>query len=423
MLIEKCFYAIKDRVDVDDNLFKIERALNRIYDTNFTITISQNDTGIFYGVNIFPSVDTMDSLVQDIVKNKKYSKDIEESWANIKDWYIEIDSILLYDMSLNANPAEITSVLLHEIGHVVFSNRVPISLHHIIRLKMTEMTHQIRLLLSDTKINKLLNIAIADACSAKNFNTSDVAKTDADQFVTYYKYGDAMDSFIDKYIVRFGTENVNRSMAELNKDIEVIVNWAVLNVRELEFRKTQLKTALKVEILKNPSVFTKKIIHDVYTTFFGEVTDRYRELLSEQYMSTPTDVYAELQAEQNFTNFVHKALKEATEESDLFDKYGKLKKVNQADIDVLFVESDDIQTTDDKIYLLDKTYNYLEIINMGLDYISSGDKGMSTRVSQSKNTLLSMKAQLEKIRSNILSTKIIEKEWGTFVRAPKGYEG
>lgn len=423
LFIERCFGAIKDRIDETENLGKIERALTRIFDIEFKLSISENTTGIFYGVNVFPSITTMDRIVENIVVNKKDSTEIEENWSTNNSWSVEIDSTILYDISLGANPAEITAVLLHEIGNVVFSSNIPRSLHAIFRLKMVRLNYQLRTLFTNKKIRKLLNIAIADACSTKNFVMSKCIETDADKFVSYYGYAEKLDSFIDKIIVRYGNENINKTVDEIYKDIEIFVNWTILNIKELEFRKTQLRDALKVEMLKNPSVFIKKIIQDVYNTFFGEVTDRYRQLLSEQYMSTPTDKYAQLQAEQNFDRYITKIVTEASSGKNMFDKNGKLRKIAQNDIDVLFVEADNIKTVDDKIYLLDKVYMYLEMVNAGLDYLASGQREMTSRVTQSKNTLTDMKNQLEKIRLNILATKIIEKEWGTFVRMPKGYEG
>lgn len=424
VFIERCFGAIKDKIDVDENLCKIERALNRIFDINFKISIDENNlSGVFYGVNIFPTLNTMDLMVGDIVEHEKSSIEIEKFWAENDIWHIEIDSVLLYDMSLGANPAEITAVMLHEIGHVVFSSDIPRILHSIFRHKMSGLNYQMRMLFKNKKIRKLLNIAIVDACSTKNFMMSECAESDADKFVSFYDYGTKLDSFIHKMIVRYGNENINKTVAEVNKDVEIFVNWTILNIRELEFRKTQLKDALKVEMLKNPSSFIKKIVQDVYNTFFGEVTDRYRQLLSEQYMSVPTDKYAELQAEQNFSRFVTKVVAEAASGKNMFDKNGKLKKISQSDIDVLYVESDNIKTVDDKIYLLDKAYNYIEMVNTALDYLATGEREMTSRVTQSKNTLISMRNQLEQIRLTILSTKIIEKEWGTFVRMPKGYEG
>ena len=107
--------------------------------------------------------------------------------------------------------------------------------------------------------------------------------------------------------------------------------------------------------------------------------------------------------------------------NSVFDKNGKLKKVSQLDIDVLAVDAERIETHDDKIYLLDRIYDKLQILEAGIDYLESGDR--QKVVKQSKNTLIDMKKQLEDLRKVVLSTRIIEKEYGVFIKYPKGYEG
>ena len=72
------------------------------------------------------------------------------------------------------------------------------------------------------------------------------------------------------------------------------------------------------------------------------------------------------------------------------------------------------------IYLLDRIYDKLHLIEAGLEYIESGQKD---KVYQSKNTLTDLKRQLEDLRAQVLATRIIEKDYGVFVRYPKGYEG
>lgn len=419
--IERCFSAIKSGIAVNENLRKIERALNRIFDIEFKLSIVENTTGAFFGMTVYPTIDTMDEMVKNIVEEKKDSQAIAEIWAKNNEWYIEIDSILLSDMRLNANPAEITAVMLHEIGHIVYTNTIPRRLNKIFRYKMLKLNYQLKKLFTNEKIRELLNIAIAESCSTKNFSFSKNLESEADKFVIYYGYGKYLDSFIGKLIECYGNDMINKSDAEIEKEIEVIVNWTVLNIKELEYRKTSLRHSLKVEMLKNPSIFTKKVIQNIYNSFFGDSTDRYRELLSEQYMSVPTDKYSELKGEQAFNNYVQKVLTEA--KNSIIDKNGKLKKISQSDIDILYVEAEHIETVDDKIYLLDKTYHLIEKVDISLDYINSHEKELTSRVTQSKSTLLNMKEQLAKIRSQILATKIIEKEWGTWVRVPKGYEG
>ena len=81
-----------------------------------------------------------------------------------------------------------------------------------------------------------------------------------------------------------------------------------------------------------------------------------------------------------------------------------------------------VRDKNDKIYLLDKLYSYMELIDRGLDFIESSDKDLGSKVMQSKRTLTDMKEQLEDLRKNILATKIIDKQYGLFIKGPRGYD-
>ena len=421
LYIEKCFMSIKNKVAVNDNLNKIKLALKRLFDIDCTLHIVNNNTNTFFGMNVFPSISTMDLMVESIINKQSTMDDVLKIWEKNNEWNIEIDSILLYDMNLNANPQEITSVLLHEIGHVIYSNTIPQRLYKVIKFKIVKLNYQLRQLISTEKIRKLFNIAIIESCYTKNYRYTNVeTEKTADKFVIQYGYGEDLDSFINKLIKSQGNSLVNQTDKELENEINIVVNWTVLNITELEFRKKSLRNALKVEMLKNPSTLTKQVIQDIYNSFFGESNDKYRILLSENAGLTD-DKYNELRTDQLLDQFVNRVMTEAA--NNIFDKNGKLKKINQNDIDILAVECERIETVDDKIYLLDKLYSYMELIDRGLDYIESSDKELGSKVMQSKRTLVDMKEQLEDLRKNILATKIIDKQLTVWVRAPKGYEG
>lgn len=421
LYIDKCFMSIKNKVAIEENLKKISLALNRLFDIKCSLYIVDNKTNTFFGMNVFPSVSTMDLMVDSIINNQSTLNDILKIWEKNDTWTIEIDSILLYDININTNPQELTAVLLHEIGHVVYTNTIPQRLHKIIKFKILKMNYQMKQLISTEKIRKLFNIAIIESCSSKNYNYIDNnTEKIADKFVLRYGYGEELESFINKLIKSQGSSLVNRTDKEIENDINIVVNWTVLNLKELEFRKKSLRNALKVEMLKNPSMLTKKVIQDIFNSFFGESNDKYRMLLSEQ-AGYDNDTYEELRSYQLLDEFVARVLTEAS--NSIFDKNGKLKKITQNDIDILSVESERIDNVDDKIYLLDKLYSQLELVNMGIDYIESNEKDLNVKVTQSKRTLIDMREQLEELRKNILAKKIIEKEYGVLVRYPKGYEG
>lgn len=414
--IEKCFAEIKSKSDIDGNLNKIHRILSRVFDIDFQLSISNNTTGKFYGMNLYPDTSTMDLIVENIVLKTSNGETVSKLWQTATKWYIDIDSILLYDMHLNTNPAEIVAVLLHEIGHVIYSNTIPQRLNKIIRFELTKLRYQMRQLVSHSKIRKIFNIAIVETCSSKNYEYTDVGKEkNADKFTIQFGYGENLDEFITKLIASQGNSLVNRSDKEQEQDTSAAVNWTITNIKELEMRKTGLKNALKVEMLKTPSNVIKKICQNIYITLFGGSTDKYRELLSEQYCAVPQDKYSELLAEQYLMEEVHRIYESAGRTI-----FGNLKKPEQVDIDILEVEVDKIETNDDRIYLLDRVYFMQEIVQANLDALHMGQKN---QVKVPKRTLEAMADQLQRIREKVLSYRVVDKEYGVFIRYPKGYQG
>ena len=410
--IEKCFFRIKNKENIDDNTRQIEIILKRIFEMEFKVIITENTTSEFFGMSVYPSESTMDKMVENILSKKSTSKELAELWRDNDVWYIEIDSILINDMNLNANPSEMVAVMLHEIGHVVYSQSVPEKLNKILRYSVMKLNYQLKVLASNKKIRKLFNLAILETCNSKSFSfVSDKRKESiADKFVVRYGYGDALNSFIQKLIESHGNSLVDKTENDQIKDTKVIVNWTITNIKELEFRKTELKRSLKVEMLKTPSRVAKTTIQNIYTDFFGSVTDTYRILLSEQFTGESKDLYSELRAENMLYEHVTRVLTEA--KKGMFSNTGKVKKISQSDIDILYVESEKIETNDDKIYLLDKLYSMLDTIDLSIELI---DEGRANKVAVSRQTLLTQKEQLEKIRSNIMSTRVLDKSYNLWV--------
>ena len=78
-----------------------------------------NDKKI-YGMCVYPTVESLRELSLKIIKpDKEQSKEITKFVIgdNIR-YIIEIDPNLLYSKFINFTPAELTAVLLHELGHV-----------------------------------------------------------------------------------------------------------------------------------------------------------------------------------------------------------------------------------------------------------------------------------------------------------------
>lgn len=403
LFLEECIKNIKNKENVNSNLQNISRILSRNFDITFDIRIVENDTNKFFGMTIYPQVSELDTIVTALVNGSSSSETMVKLWQKNKLWVLDIDSLLLYDKTLNANPQEITAVLLHEIGHIVYSNSVPQRIHRVYRYERMNLSIGIKNLIRSQKISKIFSLSVIEACATKSFKFINPNKERvADSYVVKLGYGENLNNFINKLISTQGNSLINRSEKDKDLDVRAVVNWGLDNISELEFRKTKLKKSLELELYKNPSDYVRGVVTNINKSFFGSEDSAYMKAVTEQCLLQETD----------------RIVKEGL--LSIFDKLGKVKKINQSDIDILQVEIEKIENSDDKIYVLDLIYDKLELVNASLDLIAVNK---ADKVPQSKNTLMGMKTQLEKMRTQVLSKHVEEKVYGVFIKYPKGYEG
>lgn len=402
-LLETLFKDIKSKRNIDFTLESIRRVIKRNFDIDMTFSIVDNKTNEFFGMCIYPDKSTIDRLIENIVTEANKIDEILDLWQKNKTWYVEIDSILLYDRNLNANPAEITAVLLHEIGHIIGSNKVPSRLYRIVRYELMKLDYNLKQLIKNPNLRSLFGLTIIEACASKNFKIIDTdSEFSADKFVITMGYRDELNNLLSKMLKSQGNRKLNRTEKDVERDIKIITTWTIDNIDELKFRKRKLENNLGALLLRNPSTYIKSIIDDIKTKIFTNEQDEYKKVVIEQYRFKEYD----------------KILTESIK--DLFGKNGKVKKITQADIDILSIEMDKIENHDDKIYVLDLIYDKMDIVNTALDLIAAGERD---KVQQSKQTLLDFKNQLETLRKDVLRIQIKDKQYGLFVKYPKGYEG
>lgn len=398
LFMEECFSNIIQKKEIDNNLNIIHRIIKRRFDLDIKISIIENNNKPFFGMSIYPQQSTVDKLV-DAIYNKKSTSVIEELWKKNESWFLEIDSNLLYDKNLNANPKEIVAVLLHEIGHTIYSNSIPYRVNKILRFKLAEMEYGSKGLLKSKKIRSLLGITFIEACSISHYNQK--KETDADKFVAKMGYAKPLYDFLNKLLLAHGSSAVDIDDKYIDKEIQIIADWTIENIGELKYRTTKLKTFMKTEVLSNPSRYTRDFFDKIKKSFFGEEND-FRSLVNESYLKKE---YDRILLEGNVS---------------ILDRIGRVKKVRECDIDILYVQAEKIESTSDKIYLLDLIYDQLEIVDKALNYIEIGE---TQKVQQSKTKLLGFQKSLHTLRQKVLSTPIEETRYGLFIKYPKGYEG
>lgn len=409
LAMEDAFAKLLKNPKNDSALSYIERLLKRQFDLNFSIDVSDNSNGTFpkefFGMSIYPYESTIDVIIDEIVNKKSSTTTLSKIWSENKEWHLEIDSIILKDKNINANPSELVAMVLHEIGHVIYSNSVIARLNDVMRYEMMKLSYTMKKLVIWKKAQKMFDLVLIEACDAKNYKfirTNNEIR--ADKFVVENGYGDALNDLFGKILKTQGNDKFDRTDKAVSHDIKSVMNWTLLNISELEFRRKTLRTTLQTAVIQNPSRFVRGIIFNIKSIFFGGTDENnYKEMVTEQYL---LDEYRGIAVSENFiTQFI--------------DKLGRIKKISQGDLDVLEVEKDRISTPDDKIYVLDLIYSYIDRIDYALDLIKDGKKD---RVAQPKDTLSRLRAKLVQLRKDVLLVET-DRQYGLFIKYPKGYEG
>ena len=100
---------------------------------------------------------------------------------------------------------------------------------------------------------------------------------------------------------------------------------------------------------------------------------------------------------------------------------GKVKIVTQKDLDLIRVEAEAIESTDDKYYLMEKLHEYIQTIETQL---KESEKNRKTyNIQQTTEELQALHNYAMEVRSYIMGRRIGRKRYGLFVKYPEGYEG
>lgn len=405
--LEESFASIKSSPGSyhGDDLKNIERVINRRYDLNVRINIVKNEHMKFFGMNIYPTEDVIDQLVDATIKGDRLIIP-EGIWGKNKDWHIDVDSLLLYDARINANPGEIVAVLLHEIGHTIRSNDIPRRVGRIMKYTYLHLPLSTKKVLQWSKARKVLGLAFIEGCSNINFHSKELQEElAADKFVLKEGYGEDLSNFLTKLIKKTGNALVDRSEAELNKEIDTILTWVINNVSELDFRKNHLNKNLQGLARTTKSSFVKEYISSIRSQFFGDTTDTYRNLMIEQ---EAINTYKKYQV-------VTEAFK------DLFNRNGRIDKITPSEIDMIMIEANRIENENDRLYVLELIYNKMDIVDLSLDLLDNPDT--AGRVQVTRHKLNEQKNELLAIRKQVMMLKFQPKSYDVFVTYPSGYEG
>ena len=412
--IELSFENIKRKEDVHQSLKSIKLALGKLGVRVSEITIVPSEKDDFFGMSVFPQLPVADRIVYCMINNKPLQA-YEEIWLNNDSWIIEIDSKLLYDQNFNANPAEITAALLHEVGHTVYSNTIPQKLHKTMSLTYIQLPSKVKRILKieDRKFRTIFLPVVAQASLNSSYSLK--KEIEADKYVVKMGYGEALETLLQKILLTYGSRFVECDAVEQEKNLKVACNWSAQQVIEIQNRKDVLKSSIDQISLVTPSKYVKSIFDDMNKGIFKGL-ESFDEIVARRGRGkfVTEGTYAILNRPENFNYVMEAAAKEK------LDKYGRVRKVTQQDVDIVAIQAEKIENQNDKIYILDIIYDYIETLDLMDEYLHNGKKDA---VQMNERQIKQLREQLEALRLQVLKFKIVEKQYGVFIKYPVGYEG
>ena len=406
MFVEECFRNIQQEKEVSKNLRLIESTIKREFDIKTEISIIENKKQ-FFGMCVYPSPEEINKLTQMLLDVNTSMADVERvhvEFMTKSTHIIEIDSILLYDHNLNASAGEVTAILLHEIGHIIASNSIVCRFERAKEYMTIKFDNKTRKLIPILPfIKNLFNIATLQIFS-NHFNMQLAKERQADELACKEGYGMELHNILGKLIANGKGERVKRSQKDMDKDIEITIDWLIVNVKELEYRKNKLYKSIKILKMHTPSKYLANQLDKIKRDVFK---DDNKEMIEKAAVINEAFIIS------NVKDKNHKAPSGALERS------GKVVKLHPRDLDIYRAELERVDTVDDKIFLLERLYDLLDIAEYAKRMCVENPK----MVLQSEQTINMYIERIHDLIKEVNSKKITKTKYGLYIKYPADYEG
>lgn len=378
-------------------------------------------------MSITPNVNELFTKTQEFMKimNKveKLSQDAKteflRKWAEIKEWFIEIDTrVVTADSRLCVDDGgQFVALLCHEIGHVMMEN--PLNLLYQYKVNSMRFTTLERLMLSNSRVVRALLLPMFLHTSqfmvvVDNIHNGKSKELAADMYVPD-EYRGALISYMDNHLLKHpDTIGLFMDKKTFDQEQSTAINLSKETLTMLKGRREILNQQIKMQYNDGNNSQSQKVLMRVMgrnVTGYDPKTDK---AINEYLYSNAFDRDFVMES-MNASNI----LMEAT--------------VTSRELDVLALQVDAIETTEDKMYLMHRVYDYMEAVQTELDKKAAKD-AKNTVKQHSKPLPKSLQIdnrmeQLKGIRDKIMNTHVESKTMhigglhGIFVDYPKGYEG
>ena len=406
------FLSIDDAFSVlkEDNMNKaacemIEKSLEGCFKGKFSVRLIDADPKLpLFIMSVFPEMDTIMKIITAVSSNdEKKESVVRKLWEQNTSWIIEIDKRILTP-NLNFTNRELTALLMHEIGHTIFSNSIPHRITTILQYEIAVSKMEDKALLKDRFFKKLLSLPVLNACVADNKNKESVKiEIKADKFAQKMGYTKELNSVLTKLIKLSNNSNT------MDENMKQMTRFSIDTVDQLRQRQDKLVKRNLLTIRREcASPYIDGIIDEFYSSMFEDHED-----------SSVTDG-------KKFRFMAERADKliqdELMSEAFVFGTK-KLKRIDPAIFDYIRLKKENIQSDGDKMMLVSYIHSKLDLIDYYLSILSSPVLSKKYIVSESMEDLKVMRESLTVLKNDIINYRIPQRVKGMYIAWPDKYYG
>lgn len=377
----------------------IKDSLNDMTGMNFNVYVvskKSNDPEHIWVMGVYPETSTLDKIVRGM--NNMNQNTIEELWKKNKNWTIEIDG-RIFESGLVLTNRELTAILLHEVGHIVFSNSIPNRINNIFSYELAKNSNFYYGVGKTNIFKKILVLPILELCVASHAN-NDSLKNEliADRFVVSFGYHKELKSAITKIINysngMYGSKMNNHSEASLKFSADTIE----------QFRKRRDKLAKRSLITLRENTESPLMEH----TIDAVISDIFLKENSNE-------------DDMRKINFFHKQLDDCNEEITL-ESFNKYPAIDPSTFDYIDIKTSSMKSVNDKMMLAVFIQSKIDILNRYIKLFESRSP-KAKKIPYEYEDVINLKERLLNQKENVINGKIQGRDSGILVAWPEGYEG
>ena len=332
--------------------------------------------------------------------------DMVKEWADINQWYLEIDTRVLTKGNRLCvdDGSQFVALLCHEIGHVMNEN--PMRLFYNYKSKMLQFSTLEKLMLSNSKIVRAIMLpmythTLQFMIVVKDRNDARKCEMAADAYIPDMYKGALVSYMNDHILIDPDASKLVMDEDTFNKEQDVGIKLSKESIEMLKGRRDVLNNQIQNQYNdQNNGLFHKKLMKFIGRNLTGYNPDEEKYITGLK--TTMENAY-----NREYAAMESKAMSIITENA----------KVTSRELDVLAVQAENVKTPEDKMYIIHKIYDYIEAIDT--ENAKKVKKGIPKELKDNRLD------RLNAIRTAVLAMNVsdVGDKYGVFVKYPAGYEG